>query len=658
MKKTLGKRLLSGLISSFMSVASFATPLLHEGIPWSANADGEDDNIRIEARVIFGDYNDDGEHTYTNSVPKLTLKYRNSESTNNIKETVTAKPVVDSTPARKDWCYQYNYVWEVPKFEGNDSSYYVAIEPSGTNFDRNKYNVYYLKDDALGHPGEKKNDGYKTSAQHVSANEDQVFYIFLDPKEDWQHIEKRKGNPNYGKYVQPKTLDLSMKKRWDGHNESEINLHPKEKIKVQLQRKKADGTWAEYKPGDFKETYSNWYFYKADNGKFVDKNTAGLLSKNVAAANRLQVEVNGKMQDYKDKNGNYIDKTKIVGKDDVARANRLQIDMVYDQWNNIVLNLEGKNHPQHFTQGYYFAWNNLPYGEYRVVELQSFYDENDNDVYDAGVDRDTSSEYNYMEFPPSRDSNGVLHIQNFTKVMKIEVGKKWFVDKEGKTQIPQSQLQGDNKLFNSKVDFEIYRTKTPLDKPYDKPSEHAADLVKIGTFTTNDEGFARVSNDTKDKNKESEGVYYNENLKPQDYENGPKYYYYVKEAVSADGNFIQINPEMDNGFVKSDKGTYYVDYESGDSRVFNLANKIDMKIKVKKNWTDEADKSKEMKFVLLRAGKDYGSDVEIVRNPEVANDSDDGAFYVSGDDTKTKTFKILGSICSEILESLSLSIIA
>ena len=47
MKKTLGKRLLSGLISSFMTIASFATPLLHEGVPLTANADGEDDNIRI-----------------------------------------------------------------------------------------------------------------------------------------------------------------------------------------------------------------------------------------------------------------------------------------------------------------------------------------------------------------------------------------------------------------------------------------------------------------------------------------------------------------------------------------------------------------------------------------------------------------------------------
>ncbi|HOC32853.1 MAG TPA: hypothetical protein PKI82_02075, partial [Ruminococcus flavefaciens] len=516
MKKTLGKRLLSGLISSFMTIASFATPLLHEGVPLTANAEPE--NIRIEARVIFGDYKDDGKHTYTDSVPKISLKYRNSESTNNLMETVVANPVVDSTPARKDWCYQYNYVWEVPKLEEAGASYYVAVENTGENFNRDRdYTVYYLKDDALGHPGQATSAAYKTAAQHVTANDDQVIYIFLDPKEDWPHIDTKEGSPTKGNYIQPRTLDLSMKKRWDGHNEKDINLHPKEKIKVQLQRKKTDGTWAEYKPGDFGETYTNWYFFKADNGKFVNKNTAGLLSKNVAAANRLQVEVNGQMQDYKDKNGNYIDKTKIVGEDGVARANRLQLDLVYDQWNNIVLNLSGGNHPQHFTNGYYYAWNNLPYGEYRVVELQSFYDENDDDVFNAADgDRDTSSEYNYMEFPPSRDSNGVLHIQNFTKVMKIEVDKAWFVDDEGTQQIPQSQLEGENKLFDSKVDFEIYRTKTTLPEPYEKPSENTENLIKIGTFTTNDSGFARVSNDIQDKDKESEGVYYCEELKPQE----------------------------------------------------------------------------------------------------------------------------------------------
>ena len=60
-----------------------------------------DENIKIEARVIFGDYNDDGTHEYADVNPKLQLRYRSGNSfPHNVDGQVQANLVVDNSVLR------------------------------------------------------------------------------------------------------------------------------------------------------------------------------------------------------------------------------------------------------------------------------------------------------------------------------------------------------------------------------------------------------------------------------------------------------------------------------------------------------------------------------------------------------------------------------
>lgn len=136
------------------------------------------------------------------------------------------------------------------------------------------------------------------------------------------------------------------------------------------------------------------------------------------------------------------------------------------QLNNVVLSLEKSSHTPSF-EGYYFSWTGLPKGEYRVIETKSFIDNNNNnnnDKYDEGVDTDTSSEYNYMSFPPARDSKGTLHIMNYTKDVVLEISKEWY---DG-----QNNLLDAGK-YSGKIKFNLYRS---LEK-YEDPKVADLELV-------------------------------------------------------------------------------------------------------------------------------------------------------------------------------------
>lgn len=113
------------------------------------------EKITIEARVIYGDYNDDDAHKYNNPelyAPQLQLMYRQGDEIGKKPEIddykVTAELVEDGTEARKDWCYQYKYTWEVPVLpDGDRTGYYVSLNPNNagvSEFDRNDYNFYFL----------------------------------------------------------------------------------------------------------------------------------------------------------------------------------------------------------------------------------------------------------------------------------------------------------------------------------------------------------------------------------------------------------------------------------------------------------------------------------------------------------------------------------
>lgn len=76
MKKPLRKRILSGTLSGLLAVTNIFTPNLALWNPILTGAAEDDGKIKIEARVIFGDYNDDGEHEYTGLNFPLRLNYR------------------------------------------------------------------------------------------------------------------------------------------------------------------------------------------------------------------------------------------------------------------------------------------------------------------------------------------------------------------------------------------------------------------------------------------------------------------------------------------------------------------------------------------------------------------------------------------------------
>ena len=186
-----------------------------------------DGKTRIEARVIFGDYND-GKITINNDGTVTDTRKRYDEpayiptfnlyGTSKIDEQ-KGNLVVDISIARKDWCYQYNYVW----YQEAGSNYYVeldGVENNQITYNGKTFKVYYLHDDELGHPGNAPSNAYKTDPSALKVGGDQVVYIFLDPTDDRPNAEK---------------FSLTMKKRWDGYNQEGYKNRPKEKIRVQLQ---------------------------------------------------------------------------------------------------------------------------------------------------------------------------------------------------------------------------------------------------------------------------------------------------------------------------------------------------------------------------------------------------------------------------------------
>ncbi len=550
-------------------------------VPVVAPEEVPEANTRVEARVIFADYNDGKIDENTRNlydepawIPTFSL-YKNG----NLEENKDGNLVVDVSSARKDWCYQYNYVWNLGESNTIDK-YYVAL--NGVNnkqitLNGKTFRVHYLKDTELGHPGQcNKNDPYSQSPSDYNQTGDQIIYIFLDPvvEEWWPNGEA------------PRTFDLSMKKRWDGHNASGYDNRPKEKIKIQLQRLK-DGKWVEYKPEDFGETYTfKCYFEVVDvNGKnkrYVDlraflnykKNLNIPYTTNVTNIKRTltnnivkyTIVYNNETYTFSEDDFNYEDlkNHNCLFEKESETHKRANLELGYNEWNNVVLTVDGNNNPTHFTNGYYFNWKAIPYGQYRVIETQSFYDANDNNVLDAG-DRDTSQEYYYMSYPPMRDSRGVLHIQNFTKDMVIEVQKKWQDD------------EGGDMTLTKPIEFEVYRC---LGDPRNSVPEN---LDLVGKFTTNENGYAFITSREKVSG-EPETFEYYYNVDNMETKNGDtKYHYFIKEIVPDGYKLINGNEE---GYVLKNGSTndYSVDYEDGDSRKFIITNKAKIGLRVEKEW--------------------------------------------------------------------------
>lgn len=594
----------------------------------------ESGNVRIEARVIFGDYNDDDNtsHNYSDldPTPKFQLHSRNGDTKTAVGEEVSSNVVIDTSNARKDWCYQYNYYWDVAPIEGNEENkgYYVELVGYKTGnkngiptvtIDGKEYYVYYLRDDRLGHPGlndvikeyegaqNADNSGraeYPVKPEHSFRNDSGAIYIYLDPLEDWQ----------WNKEEHPATIDISMKKRWDGHNAGGVGIRPKEKIEVQLQRWNGS-EWKEYNNQNFSDNYVSIIYYEKDNvsNNFVDKTfiheDVPLVSADVPKDQRLTRVVPGKGEvAWKTPDGDYVNKTVLEqaqgAKDGatVDKANRLELVLDYNEWNNVILSYDKGNKPSHFQQGYYMNWKALPYGQYRVIETASFYDANDNDVLDPG-DRDTSSEYYYMSFPPSRDSKGVLHIQNFTKDMVIEVQKEWY-DDQGKTKIDKTQKT---------VNFKVYRSTAMLKNPT------AAQLGDpICTLTTDENGHFLM--------KTTDGY---PELKLKD-DNDRKYYYYIQE-VSVDGvneDEYTLKNGNSEGFVRSTNGSYYIDYEGGDARKFFIQNKVKVGITLNKEWyTTANDANNNTNKMTFAEGSEPNAEFEVYKGSYMGTPAKTGEDY-------------------------------
>ena len=535
-----------------------------------------DGKTRIEARVIFGDYND-GKITINNDGTVTDTRKRYDEpayiptfnlyGASKIDEQ-KGNLVVDISIARKDWCYQYNYVW----YQEAGSNYYVGLDGVENNYityNGKTFKVYYLRDDELGHPGNAPSKAYRTDPSALKVDGDQVVYIFLDPTDDRPNAEK---------------FNLTMKKRWDGYNQEGYKNRPKEKIIVQLQKFNGS-SWEKFE----QDGYMNWYYYETtdSNGEkyFVNKTVSKL-------GDLYYKKVDGVEKFYTDKacttpwNENNYSYNTLKGTTDVFKTdatNRLKVYVVdVDSWNNVLLTADGENNPQHFKDGYYYIWNDLPVGDYRVVETQSFYDANDNNVLDEG-DRDTSHDYYYMSFPPSRDSSGVLHIQNFTKDMVIEVQKKWQDD------------EGGDMTLNKPIEFEVYRC---LGDPRNSVPENPD---PVGKFTTNENGYAfitsRAYDSNFDENSQGNGYYYG--VHDMETKNGDtKYHYFIKEIVPDGYKLINGN---EDGYVwragidaESETKDYSVDYEDGDSRKFIITNKAKIGLRVEKEWynTSVSDENK------------------------------------------------------------------
>ena len=559
----------------------------------------QEGKTRIEARVIFADYNDgkvtdNMRNIYDEAVwtPTFSL-YKNG----NLEENQDGNLVIDVTAARKDWCYQYNYVWYQ---NDTDSQYHVALE--GVNDDtkqvviNNKtFNVYYLDDTYFNHPGSNGDVAnaptgkYKQNASEFKKSGDQIIYIFLDP------VVERWWNGNNA----PSTINISMKKRWDGYNEGYgFQNRPKEKIKVQLQRwDETNKIWKAYTGANFadaigREITSTFQVVdeNKENRRFVNKKALligteqGDYVKRVYTAEGVmqyeiwRTKVEGENADKKlaTKEADYFSYSNLLNNnwlftDEQYKADnnnnvKCSLHLIEKDWNNIILSVNNASNPSHFEGGFYFNWGGLPYGNYRVVETQSFYDADDNNVFDPSKgDRDTSQEYYYMSYPPMRDSRGVLHIQNFTKDMVIEVQKKWQDDK------------GGDMTLTKPIEFEVYRC---LGDPRNSVPEN---LDLVGKFTTNENGYAFITSREKVSGEPETSEYYY-NVDNMETKNGDtKYHYFIKEIVPDGYKLINGNEE---GYVLKNGSTndYSVDYEDGDSRKFIITNKAKIGLRVEKEW--------------------------------------------------------------------------
>lgn len=570
-----------------------------------------DTGIKIEARVIFGDYQDDyvstgtaENHNYFGLANKFNFNLKrygdNSLVDSHISEQVNAHffttPTtnlgtdgvwlngavsaaefanLDNDEARKDWCYQYEYIWENVPATDNGNGYYIEL--AGVNQNNlitiagNTYKVHYLKDTHFNHPGHINNvavaptEGYETNPQNVHFNESQIVYIFLE-------LQKQGG-----------TFDLSMKKRWDGHNSKGWDNRPKEKIRVQLQWLNNQNQWVRYTGQNSANGYDASFYYNvydsSGNGYMVDKNKVGLTGdKIIYYSNGKYYKNRACTQEWIERN-NYTYNTLLYNTAiNPAKENRLIVKIPdVNQWNDIVLSVDGENHPQHFTLGYYYQWKDIPKGTYRIVETESFYDANDNNILDDG-DRDTSSEYYYMGFPPQRNAKGVFHIQNFTKDMVIEVQKKW-LDQTGQTELDSE------KLTKTSITFELYRATENFTNEIDM-----SQLTSLGSFTTNNDGYAFLTNQN---GTNGDGYFYNlSDLQTID-QSGNNYYYYLKEESTP--GFILMNGNND-GFVWKEGGTdndheFGIDYEDGDHRRFIIRNRAKISLNVNKEWYDGINKT-------------------------------------------------------------------
>lgn len=520
------------------------------------------EKIEIEARVIFGDYNDDGTHEYADVYPKLQLKYRHGNNWNiSYGEKVTATLVEDNTSARKDWCYQYKYTWSVPKIaygsgeSSNNTGYYASIDFNG----KENYNIYYLPEKYFGSPGASVPGTFKNEERHTFFNEDGVIYIFLDPKVDWSCPVNLDGS------VKENSFNLTMKKRWDGHNQGslkQIAHHKNEKIQIQLQRRNDNGKFEKYED----KNYYNYYYYTNENGNFVDSRYV-TFSTEVSEEDRYQITFGDETIDYQDQSNRYIDKNSLkTAPESPPKEYRLKIYYDYKRWNDVVLTLNGDNLPSHFTNGYYYIWNDLPYGMYRVIETKSFIDVNDNDRFD-GEDIDTSSEYYYMTYPPARDSKGVLHIQNFTSEMKLSVHKEWYGDADGKSYMPYDNIIS-NSFFNPEVRVALYRS-----------TKSGVPIASGDGYTVNGEKLDYIW-DTAINGSQKVDIpsSYLEMYNDED----EKYYYYIREMTDATYRCLNAN---EAGFVKAPNGNYGVPYDEGpENRAFVIKNTPEMQIVVNKQW--------------------------------------------------------------------------
>lgn len=201
----------------------------------------------------------------------------------------------------------------------------------------------------------------------------------------------------------------------------------------------------------------------------------------------------------------------------------------------------------------------------------TFFDVDGDDVYTEGTDKDVTDEYYYMVFPPSRSYNGICHAQNFTKYMNLSVEKDWYVKDENDESliIPDSEFTAGNSLFNSTVNYDIYRG-TVNGTPVKDGDTYKVDGQTLEKIKDNEQVAAGAVN----------------NYEKLDTFNGQgeKYYYYIREYIN--DSFTSLNDgTTDDGFIKAGaNGTYGVSYEDGNFRNIVLKNQPQMKINVEKKW--------------------------------------------------------------------------